>query len=130
MWKNTGYYMLFFLAGLAGIPQDFLDAAKIDGAGALARFRHVTLPLLMPTLGFVLGDRTPERADAGGPCHRHDTGRPDDATSLVLFYIYQQAHQNFDIGLASAATVVSVAFLFALSLVSLRTLERGTHYES
>jgi sn-glycerol 3-phosphate transport system permease protein len=57
-------------------------------------------------------------------------GGPSDATSLVLFYIYEQAHQNYDIGLASAATVVSVAFLFALSMVSLRTLERGTHYES
>jgi sn-glycerol 3-phosphate transport system permease protein len=57
-------------------------------------------------------------------------GGPSDATALVLFYIYEQAHQNYDIGLASAATVVSVAFLFTLSLVSLRTLERGTHYES
>ena len=54
MWKNTGYYMLFFLAGLAGIPQELLDAAKIDGAGALRAFLHVTLPLLGPTLAFVL----------------------------------------------------------------------------
>jgi sn-glycerol 3-phosphate transport system permease protein len=57
-------------------------------------------------------------------------GGPADATSLVLYYIYQQAHQNYDTGLASAATVVSVAFLFALSLVSLRTLERGIHFET
>ncbi len=49
---------------------------------------------------------------------------------MLLFYIYQQAHQNFDVGLASAATVVSVAFLFALSVVSLRKLERGIHYET
>ncbi|HTW68296.1 MAG TPA: sugar ABC transporter permease [Acetobacteraceae bacterium] len=130
VWKNTGYYMLFFLAGLAGIPQDFLDAAKIDGARALARFRHVTLPLLMPTIGFVLVIALLNVLTQVDHVIVMTQGGPDDATSLVLFYIYQQAHQNFDIGLASAATVVSVAFLFALSFVSLRTLERGTHYES
>jgi len=130
VWKNTGYYMLFFLAGLAGIPQDFLDAAKIDGAGALARFRHVTLPLLMPTLGFVLVIALLNVLTQVDHVIVMTQGGPDDATALVLFYIYQQAHQNFDTGLASAATVVSVAFLFALSFVSLRTLERGTHYES
>ncbi len=54
VWKNTGYYMLFFLAGLAGLPQDLLDAATIDGAGAWRRFRAVTLPLLGPTFGFVV----------------------------------------------------------------------------
>ena len=130
VWKNTGYYMLFFLAGLAGIPQEFLDAAKIDGAGALARFRHVTLPLLMPTLGFVLVIALLNVLTQVDHVIVMTQGGPDDATSLVLFYIYQQAHQNFDTGLASAATVVSVAFLFALSFVSLRTLDRGTHYES
>ncbi|MBN8900382.1 MAG: sugar ABC transporter permease, partial [Rhodospirillales bacterium] len=57
-------------------------------------------------------------------------GGPSDATTLLLYYIYQQAHQNYDLGLASAATVVSVAMLAALSLVSLRTLERGIHHES
>ena len=56
-------------------------------------------------------------------------GGPSDATAMLLFYIYQQAHQNYDIGLASAATVVSVVFLFALSVVSLRSLERGIHHE-
>ncbi|HUB16040.1 MAG TPA: sugar ABC transporter permease [Acetobacteraceae bacterium] len=130
VWKNTGYYMLFFLAGLAGIPQDFLDAAKIDGAGAPARFWHVTLPLLMPTLGFVLVIALLNVLTQVDHVIVMTQGGPDDATSLVLFYIYQQAHQNFDAGLASAATVVSVAFLFLLSFGSLRTLERGTHYES
>ena len=57
-------------------------------------------------------------------------GGPSDATSLLLYHIYQQAHQNYDIGLASAATVVSVGVLFTLSIVSLKTLERGIHYET
>ncbi len=57
-------------------------------------------------------------------------GGPSDATTVLLYYIYQQAHQNGDLGLAAAATVVSVGVLFALSTVSLRTLERGMHHAS
>jgi sn-glycerol 3-phosphate transport system permease protein len=56
-------------------------------------------------------------------------GGPSDATNLLLYYIYQQAAQNYDFGLASAATVISVGALLALSLASFRALERGIHYE-
>ncbi len=130
VWKNTGYYMLFFLAGLAGIPQDLLDAAKIDGANAVQRFFRVTLPLLGPTLAFVLVIAVLNVLTQVDHVIVMTQGGPSGATSLLLYYIYQQAHQNYDIGLASAATVVSVGFLFALSVVSLRTLERGIHYET
>ncbi len=130
VWKNTGYYMLFFLAGLAGIPQELLDAAKIDGAGAWQRFVRVTLPLLGPTLAFVLVIAVLNTLTQVDHVIVMTQGGPSDATSLLLYYIYQQAHQNYDVGLASAATVVSVGFLFALSIVSLRTLERGIHYET
>jgi sn-glycerol 3-phosphate transport system permease protein len=130
VWKNTGYYMLFFLAGLAGIPQDMLDAARIDGAGAWARFRHVTLPLLGPTLAFVLVIAVLNALTQVDHVVVMTQGGPSDSTTLLLYYIYQQAAQNYDIGLASAATVVSVAVLFVLSVVSLRNLERGIHYEA
>ncbi len=130
VWKNTGYYMLFFLAGLAGIPQELLDAAKIDGANAVQRFLRITLPLLGPTLAFVLVIAVLNVLTQVDHVIVMTQGGPSDATSLLLYYIYQQAHQNYDIGLASAATVVSVAFLFTLSVVSLRTLERGIHYET
>lgn len=129
VWKNTGYYMLFFLAGLAGIPGDLLDAAKIDGAGAWQRFRHITLPLLGPTCSFVLIIALLNVLTQVDHVIVMTQGGPSDATSMLLFYIYQQAHQNYDVGLASAATVVSVGFLFALSVVSLRSLERGIHHE-
>jgi sn-glycerol 3-phosphate transport system permease protein len=130
VWKNTGYYMLFFLAGLAGIPQELLDAAKIDGAGAWQRFLRITLPLLGPTLTFVLVIAVLNVLTQVDHVIVMTQGGPSDATSLLLYYIYQQAHQNYDIGLASAATVVSVGSLFVLSIVSLRTLERGIHYET
>jgi sn-glycerol 3-phosphate transport system permease protein len=130
IWKNCGYYMLFFLAGLSGIPHDLLDAAKIDGAGPAQRFIRITLPLLGPTLAFVLVIATLNALTQVDHVIVLTQGGPSDATSMILFYIYQQAHQNFDVGMASAATVVSVGFLFALSVVSLRTLERGIHYET
>lgn len=130
IWKNTGYYMLFFLAGLAGVPRELLDAARIDGAGAIGRFRHVTLPLLGPTLSFVLVISLLNVMTQVDHIVVMTQGGPSDATSVLLYYIFQQAHQNYDTGLAAAATVVSVSVLLALSIVSLRTLDRGLHHES
>jgi sn-glycerol 3-phosphate transport system permease protein len=130
VWKNTGYYMLFFLAGLAGVPQDLLDAATIDGAGALRRFRAITLPLLGATFGFVVPIALLNALTQIDHVVTVTQGGPSDATNLILYYIYQQAAQNYDTGLASAATVISVAALLALSLISFRALERGIHYES
>jgi sn-glycerol 3-phosphate transport system permease protein len=130
VWKNTGYYMLFFLAGLAGVPQDLLDAATIDGAGAVRRFRAVTLPLLGPTFGFVVPIALLNALTQIDHVVMVTQGGPSDATNLLLYYIYQQAAQNYDTGLASSATVISVAVLLALSVISFRALERGIHYES
>jgi sn-glycerol 3-phosphate transport system permease protein len=130
VWKNTGYYMLFFLAGLAGIPEDLHEAAKLDGAGGATRFWRITLPLLGPTLGFVTVIALLNVLTQIDHVIVMTQGGPSDSTNMLLYYIYQQAEQNYDTGLASAATLVSVGFLLALSLVALRTLERGTHYES
>jgi sn-glycerol 3-phosphate transport system permease protein len=130
IWKNTGYYMLFFLAGLAGISRELLEAAAIDGAGAWRRFRHVTLPLLGPTFAFVGIIALLNALTQVDHIVILTKGGPSDSTNVLLYYIYQQAHQNNDIGLASAATVLSVGMLLALSIVSLRRLEQGIHYES
>jgi sn-glycerol 3-phosphate transport system permease protein len=130
VWKDTGYYMLFFLAGLAGVPQELMDAARIDGARALARFRHVTLPMLGPTFGFVLPIALVNALVQVDQVVTVTQGGPSDSTNLLLFYIYQQAEQNHDAGLAAAATVVSVAALLTLTMTSLRALERRIHYES
>lgn len=130
VWKNTGYYMLFFLAGLAGVPQDLVDAAKIDGAGAWRRLRSIILPMLGPTFAFVVPVALLNALTQVDHIVTLTLGGPSDATNLLLYYIYQQAAQNYDFGLAAAATVVSVAVLLAVSLISFRLIERGTHYES
>ena len=130
IWKNTGYYMLFFIAGLAAVPEEQLDAARIEGANAAQRLRHVILPLLGPTFGFVSVIALINVLVQVDHVLVMTGGGPADSTNLLLSYIYQTAQQNLDIGRASAATVVSVAALFSLATVSLRTLERGIHYES
>ncbi len=130
VWKNAGYYMLFFLAGLAGIPDELGEAATLEGAGPIRRFRHVTWPLLGPTLAFVLVIALLNVMTQVDHIVVMTDGGPSDSTNVLLFYIYQQAHQNNDAGLAAAATVVSVAVLFVISAGSLRALERGIHYES
>lgn len=130
VWKNAGYYMLFFLAGLQAVPLDLYEAARIEGAGPWARFRRITLPLLGPTMAFVLVIALVNVITQVDHVVVLTKGGPSDATNLLLFYIYQQAHENYDYGKAAAATVLSVAGLLALSFLSLRTLERGIHYEA
>ncbi len=130
IWKNTGYYMLFFLAGLAGIPEELHEAARIDGAGAVTRFFRITLPLLGPTIGFVTVIALVNTLVQIDHVIVMTGGGPSDSTNMLLYYIYQQSQQNMDEGLASAATVVCVAVLLLLSILSLRALERGIHYES
>lgn len=130
VWKNTGYYMLFFLAGLAAVPSDLMDAARIDGARAWARFRHVTVPMLGPTFGFVLPIAMVNALTQIDHVVTMTQGGPSDATNLVLYYIYQQAEQNHDRGLASAATVLSVVALMVLATGSLRATDKGLHHAS
>jgi len=130
IWKNTGYYMLFFLAGLAAVPEEQLDAARLEGANAWQRLRYVILPLLGPTIGFVAVIAAVNVLVQVDHVLVMTNGGPADSTNLLLSYIYQTAQQNLDVGRASAATAVSVAGLFALAGLSLRTLEQGMHYES
>ncbi|TCT06434.1 carbohydrate ABC transporter membrane protein 1 (CUT1 family) [Tepidamorphus gemmatus] len=129
VWKNAGYYMLFFLAGLQAIPDELYESARVEGAKAVQRFRRITLPLLRPTLAFVVVIALLQVLTNVDHIILLTGGGPSDSTNVLLYYIYQQAHENYDIGLAAAATVVTVAALLVISAVSLRTLEHGIHYE-
>ena len=130
IWKNTGYYMLFFLAGLAAMPEDVLEAAQMDGARAWQRLWHVVLPMLGPTFGFVVPVALLNALTQVDHVVTMTQGGPSDATNLLLYYIYQQAEQNFDPGVASAATVVSVAALLMLALLAKQASDRNAHYAS
>ena len=125
VWKNAGYYMLFYIAGLQNVPRDTVEAAMIDGANAWQRLRFILLPALAPTTAFVLVIALIQLLTNVDHVIVLTRGGPSNATNLVLYYIFQAAHENFEIGKAAAATLMSVAALLALSLGSLRVLQRG-----
>ena len=125
VWKNAGYYMLFYLAGLQTLPGDVLEAATIDGANGWQRLRHVIVPLLAPTTAFVLVIALINVLTQVDHVIVLTKGGPSNSTKLVLYYIFEQAHENFAAGKAAAASLLSVSFLLAMSLVSLKTMERG-----
>jgi sn-glycerol 3-phosphate transport system permease protein len=125
IWKNAGYYMLFFLAGLQSVPPDAYEAAYLDGASPWQRLRYVTLPYLKPTIGFVSVIGLLNIVTQVDHVFVLTKGGPSDSTNLLLFYVYQQAVESYDIGRASAATIVSLAGLLLITLSSLGTLGRA-----
>lgn len=125
IWKNAGYYMLFFLAGLQSVPPDAYEAAYLDGASPWQRLRYVTLPYLKPTIAFVGVIGLLNIVTQVDHVFVLTKGGPSDSTNLLLFYIYSQAVENYDIGRASAATMVSLAALLLITFSSLGTLERA-----
>ncbi|HTR87176.1 MAG TPA: sugar ABC transporter permease [Reyranella sp.] len=130
VWKNAGYYMLFYLAGLQTLPGEVLEAATIDGANFWQRLRHVIVPLLAPTTAFVLVIALINVLTQVDHVIVLTKGGPSNSTKLVLFYIFEEAHENFAAGKAAAASLLSVSFLLALSVFSLKTMERGAHAAS
>jgi sn-glycerol 3-phosphate transport system permease protein len=125
VWKNAGYYMLFFLAGLQAIPPEAYEITHLDGASPWQRLRYVTLPYLRPTIAFVLVIAILAVITQVDHVFILTKGGPSDSTNLLLFYVYQQAVERYDPGKAAAATVVILGLLLALTAVSLRRVERG-----
>jgi sn-glycerol 3-phosphate transport system permease protein len=127
VWKNAGYYMLFFLAGLQNIPADAEEAALLDGASLWQRLRYVLLPMLKPTIAFVAVIALINVITLVDHVVVLTKGGPNNATNLLLFYIYQTAVESNDWGKAAAATAASVVLLLLLSLAGLRALDRSHH---
>ena len=120
IWKNFGYNMLIFIAGLQSIPEELYEAARIDGAGALRRFRHVTIPQLAPTflfvgvvtmIGYFQLFAEPYVMTAGGPLRA--------TTSLVLF-MYEEGFRWWRMGMAAAIAFVLFAIILIWTLLQLR----------
>ena len=122
VWKNAGYYMLFFLAGLQSVPEDATEAAYLDGAGPWQRFRHIILPELRPTFLFVIVIAGLNAVTQVDHVFVMTKGGPANSTNLVLFYIYEHSVEHYDVGKASAATLLSLAALMGLTALSFRTL--------
>lgn len=122
VWRNVGYAMVIFLAGLQGIDKTLYEASQIDGAGAFARFRYVTIPMLRPVLlfvtvitsiGFLQVFQEPFVMTQGGPLNK---------TLTVSYYLYQQGFNFFNLGYASAMAYVLFLAIVILTLIQFRLL--------
>lgn len=129
IWQYTGYNMLFFLAGLQGIPPDFYEASSLDGAGPVRKFFTITLPLLTPTLFFVLVTDIIGSAQVFDTVYVMTQGGPGNATSVLNFTIFQQAFVFFHAGYASALSMVLFAILLIITLLQVLFFRNRTIYD-
>lgn len=129
IWQYTGYNMLFFLAGLQGIPEHFYEAASLDGASPIQKFFTVTLPLLSPTLFFVLVTDIIGSAQVFDTVYVMTQGGPGEATSVLNFNIFRQAFEFFHAGYASALSMVLFAILLIITLCQVLFFRNRTVYD-
>ena len=125
-WRWTGYNMIILLAGLQNIPQQLYEAAEIDGANRLQKFRYVTLPQLKPVLLFVAVTSTIGTFKLfSEPLIVSEAGASADATRTIVQYIYEMAFVQFQLGYASALTWVLIAIVSTLSIVQIKAVGGG-----
>jgi multiple sugar transport system permease protein len=124
VWTLIGYNMVIYLAGLQNIPENYYEAARIDGANSWDVFRRITLPLLRPTTLFVIVVGVISAFQVFNQVYIMTQGGPLNATTVILYLIYQEAFQNFHGGTASAMSVVLFLILLILSIVQVRMFSR------
>lgn len=120
VWKITGYAMIVFLAGLRAVPRSLHEAAALDGANALQRFRYVTWPLLRPTAAFVATTSLIVSFQAFDVVRIMTGGGPARATTLFVYAVYEQVFMNLSVGKASALAIVYFGVLCILATLQLR----------
>ncbi len=128
IWKESGFFMIFYLAALQSLPPELEEAGRIEGASRWTFFRRVTFPLLMPTTLFVLVNATINSFKLVDHLFILTKGGPDNASNLLLYYIYQVAFSFFDTSYAATLTVVLLLLLGALAIVQFQLVERRVHY--
>lgn len=129
IWFGVGYPMVILLAGLQGIPEIYYDAAKVDGASAWTRFRHVTLPLLTPAIFFLTITQFISSFQVFGIIYVLTGGGPARATSVYIYYLYQNAFENSRMGYASAMAWVLFAVIALITLIQWKLQKRWVFYE-
>jgi multiple sugar transport system permease protein len=120
VWGWVGFGALIFLAALQGIPQDLIEAAQMDGCSRSGAFWRIEVPLLRPVSGFLLVWLTINALQLFDEVYVTTKGGPLHATTVVVYYLYQQAFQFFHAGYAAAIAVVLFAVIALITLVQLR----------
>lgn len=130
VWKLIGYNMIIFLSGLSTINQELLEAAKIDGANTWQTFKNVTLPLLSPTIFFVIVITTISSFQVFDLIYIMTEGGPDNSTMVMVYSIYKYAFEFFDIGKASAIAYILFAIIFVLVLAQWKLRKKIVYNET
>jgi len=135
VWKNLGYDIVIFMAGLMAIPTTFYEAARVDGATRLQMFRYVTLPLLQPTLVFVIITGIISSLQVYGPIYVMTVasgadlpGGPLNSTIVVAVYQWQVAFRELKLGYGSAMGIVLFLIILGITLLQSRFLRRRWEY--
>jgi len=129
IWKDAGFFMIFYLAALQQMSPQLAEAAALEGASRWYFFRRITFPLLMPTTLFVLVNEIINSFRLVDHVIVMTQGGPDNATALLLFYIYEVGFKFWDTAYAATLTVVLLMLLAALALGQFFILDRRVHYQ-
>jgi len=128
-WKQISYNFLFFLAGLQSVPKSLIEAAAIDGAGPIRRFWTIIMPLLSPTLFFLIVVNVVYAFfDTFGVIHSLTRGGPAKATEVLVYKVWYDGFEAQDLGGSSAQSVILMVIVIALTVVQFRYIERKVHY--
>jgi sn-glycerol 3-phosphate transport system permease protein len=128
IWKEAGFFMIFYLAALQQISPTLAEAAALEGASRFTFFRRVQFPLLMPTTLFVLVNAVINAFRTIDHIIVMTRGGPDNATTLLLYYVYEVGFKYWDSTYAAALTVILLVLLAAVALSQYVLLERRIHY--
>ena len=122
MWRGLGFWTLYFLASLQNVPEELLDAARVDGARGVQRFRRVTIPLLRPMLLFAVVIAIIANFQVFDTVYVLTQGGPYESTSTMVWFIWKRLFQFQETGQGYAAAVVLLAIILALTAISFRVL--------
>lgn len=129
VWSQAGFFMIFYLAALQTIPPNLREAAAIEGCSRITFFRRVTWPLIMPTTLFISVNATINAFRTVDHIFVMTQGGPNNASMLLLYYIYEQGFRFWDTAYASALTVVMVLILALVGIGQFFLLDRKVHYK-
>ena len=127
IWKGIGYYMMIYLASLMSVPQDLYEAADIDGANFLQKHLTVTIPHIMPTIALVSTISTISAMKVFAEIYVMTKGGPLNSSKTIVYYIYERAFENLDLGYASALAVVLLIIVMIFSLINILCFEKNKY---
>lgn len=123
IWKGIGYYMMIYLSALMSVPKDLYEACEVDGANPIVKHLTVTLPHLMPTIGLVTMVSSISAMKVFVEIYVMTKGGPLDASKTIVYYIYERAFENLDLGIASAASVILLVIVLVMSVLNFTLFE-------